>query len=108
MADFWQYKKLSNVAENKKGLSLVGINTDKAESILPLLEHFRVLTRVNPDEAFPKERKKCLDPEVMKSRQAFLEICMKEGLNNAVISTGFPTGAKYMIEKIKYWVKKMK
>lgn len=107
IADFWQYKELSSLPDNKKGLSLVGVNTEKAHEIISALHSFEILTEVDAETAFPKERKS-LNPKTMEVRKCFLEDSLETGLRNAAVAAGFPKGLRYTMERVKYFVKKMK
>ncbi len=105
ISDFWSYSKVTGLASNDTGISLVLVNSNKGKGLLEAVSENVTLKSVDVEKAFdPKER--IVTPELLAKRKAFFDNVEKCGLSKACADAGMAVGKNAFMVNGKYLVKK--
>ncbi len=97
LADFWLYKKLSDLKENN-GISLVITNSPKGEELLKNIRNKIFFKNLNLDSASYNMHKPKYADEFFDIREAFLDKCQATDMKNAAEAFCLPNKiTKYKI-----------
>lgn len=106
LADFWLYKKLSDLPAGN-GLSLIITNSFKGEELLKSVKDKMLLKSLEIEKATYNIKKPSVSEEFIKNRHAFLLQAKEQGLIKSAKKHCLPSLQKQIVIKIKKRIKKM-
>lgn len=107
LADFWLYKKISDIKHDNSGLSLIISNSEKGERLIQAVSDKMVLNKVDTQDASYNMKKKVYSEEFMKKRKQFIDEYEKNGIVSASKYLDMPDRRAGMIISMKCLVKKL-
>ncbi len=108
IADFWRYKELTDIKHDNKGLSFISVNSEVGEKFLNLAKerlNLFSLDQAKVSKVMPR-REKVLNDKTMQIREGYFNAVKSRGLKKANKAYGKLKGAKHVLEKLKFKIKK--